>query len=107
MEVMRVTSIDRSPTPEAPLIRKRGYEGLQYDTEHAAARARNEWGHQEQIRIEQLRRETKNSYDMNASTYGSIGFRRVMPDDVNEPVTSNIALQKRLDMLCERLRARY
>lgn len=106
MEVMRVIAIE-SPSSEAPLTRKRGYEGMQIDSEIAAARARNSWGHQEQVRIEALRRELMNSYDMNASTYAGIGFRRVLPEDVSTAVTTNAALQKRLDGLCERLRARY
>jgi hypothetical protein len=106
MEVMRVISTIESPPPEAPL-RKRGYEGMQIDSEIAAARARNSWGHQEQVRIEALRRELANSYDLNASTYAGIGFRRVLPEDVSATVTTNATLQKRLDGLCERLRARY
>ena len=107
MEVMRVIPTIESPSSEAPLSRKRGYEGMQIDSEIAAARARTSWGHQEQVRLEQLRRELANSYDLNASSSGSIGFRRVLPEDVTTTVTTNAALQKRLDGLCERLRARY
>ncbi|HEY6170995.1 MAG TPA: hypothetical protein VIX80_01935 [Candidatus Kapabacteria bacterium] len=80
---------------------------MQIDSEIAAARARHSWGHQEQVRIEALRRELANSYDLNASTYAGIGFHRVLPEDVSTTVTTNVALQKRLDGLCERLRARY
>lgn len=106
MEVMRVIATIESPSSEAPL-NKRGYEGMHIDSEAAAVRARNSWGHQGQVRIESLRRELANAYDLNASTYAGIGFRRVLPEDITTPVTTNATLQKRLDVLCERLRARY
>ncbi len=39
----------------------------------------------------------------NTTTYGHIGFTRVEP----EQVTEDILLQARLDILCEKMRARY
>ncbi len=39
----------------------------------------------------------------NTTTYGHIGFTRVEP----EQVTEDILLQARLDILCDKLQARY
>ena len=39
----------------------------------------------------------------NTTTYGHIGFTRVEP----EQVTEDILLQARLDILCDKMRARY
>jgi hypothetical protein len=39
----------------------------------------------------------------NTTTYGHIGFARIEPEEVTE----DVLLQARLDILCEKLRARY
>ncbi len=39
----------------------------------------------------------------NTTTYGHIGFTRVEP----EPATEDILLQARLDILCDKMRAKY
>ncbi|HET9136289.1 MAG TPA: hypothetical protein VFO76_06625 [Candidatus Kapabacteria bacterium] len=42
-----------------------------------------------------------------ATTYGAIGYRRLDASTVNEPETLNSILEVRLNILCDKLRAKY
>lgn len=92
-----------SSTSEAPL-RVQTY-GWHADYPGAAEAARNAWASNEQNRFDDLKRELRATSDFNTTTYAGVGFHRIANDE--EPMVQNQALQKRLDMLCEKLRARY
>jgi hypothetical protein len=102
--LMRLTSYTSSS--EAPLTDLRNNEEWQADYPETAGAMRDAWLRGEAIRTEELRKELEQSIDFNASIYGSIGFRRLEITE-DEPLVTNGALQKRLDALCEKLRAKY
>jgi NADPH-dependent ferric siderophore reductase len=101
---MRLTSYTSSS--EAPLAGLLNKHEWQADYPETAEAVREAWLRGETIRTEELRKELEQSVDFNASIYGSVGFRRLEITE-EEPLVTNSALQKRLDALCEKLRAKY
>lgn len=90
-------------TTEAPL--RADIYGWYADYPDAAEAARAAWSSNEKVRFDDLKRELRASPDFNTTTYAGVGFHRIASDET--PVVHNYALQKRLDMLCEKMRARY
>lgn len=79
---------------------------LHTDQEASVRKAAELWVDYDMKRLDEMRALERRSHDFNASRYGSISFRHVVPN-ASDLHMSQREFDRRLSVLCDQLRAKY